>query len=494
MDHASHDSGDDIVLDAEVAVHDRLFINGAWVPATGEQQTDLHDPRSGMLSGKTIHASPADLAATAQSSLAGFMAWRKRSAYNRSKLIRAAADLLRERAPEMAALITREQGKPIREAGVEIEAAADLLDWYAEEGRRAYGRIIPPRGPGFSQVIVREPVGPVVAITPTTFPISQAIRKIGPALAAGCSVIVRPPEQTPATNAALAEIFVDAGIPPGVLNLVYGDAKKIADCLVPHPAVRMVTIAGFLSDAKHVAALAGVHMKRSNVELVGHTPAVVMDDADVEMAAKLLAFSKYRNCGQACTAPTHFMIHAGIYDEFKERFIAETRRIQVGGDDRPATNMGPLASAARLDGIQELVDDAIEHGAKLEFGGNRIGTAGYFLQPTVLSEVTSDMRIMSDQLFGPVALLSTFETLDEVIEKSNRLPYGRAIYVFTGSTAVASLLSSSLRAAMISINHLGLELPETPFEGLNDSGFGYEGGPDAIDSYLVTKFISHATL
>lgn len=492
MDTMARIPGDDEAFDAPMRMHTRLFIDGIWVEATGRGHTDLYDPASGNISGRVIHAGNADLAAAVASSQAGFLAWRNRSALNRSKTLKSAANLLRERLPQIAALTTREQGKPLREAGLEIEASADLLEWFAEEGRRTYGRIIPARGPGIKQSVVREPVGPVAAFTPTTFPISQAIRKIGPALATGCSMILKPPEEVPETSAALAEVFRDAGLPAGVLNIVYGDILDVSEYLVAQPVVRMVAFTGMLRAGKHIAALAGIHMKRSTMELAGHTPAIVCDDACLETSVKLLAFSKYRNCGQVCVSPTRFIIQTAIYREFKEKFVAEAARIRVGSGDHQDTMMGPLVNERRLHDIEELIGDAIEKGATLELGGKRIGRAGNFLQPTVLSDVTADMRIAHEQLFGPVALLCSFNDLDEVIEESNSLAYGRAAYVFTRSASKADRLSAELQVGMISINHLGLELPETPFVGVKDSGYAAEGGSEAIDNYLVTKFVSHA--
>ncbi|TDY22030.1 succinate-semialdehyde dehydrogenase/glutarate-semialdehyde dehydrogenase [Paraburkholderia sp. BL6665CI2N2] len=474
--------------------HTRLFIDGAWVEATGGGYTDIYDPTNGEIAGRLTHAGKADLATAVAASQAAFKVWRARSAFERCKVIRAAAELLRERAPQIAALMTREQGKPLKEARIEIELSADLLDWFAEEGRRVYGRVIQARGRGINQVASREPVGPVAAFTPWNFPISQAIRKIGPALAAGCSMVIKPPEETPATTGALADIFQDAGLPAGTLNFVYGVPSEISEYLISNPAIRKVSFTGSVSVGKHIAALAGIHMKRCTMELGGHAPAIVFDDADIDAAVKLLTFSKYRNCGQVCVSPTRFIIQTGVYDEFRRKFIEEAARVRVGNGDQPDTMMGPLISARRLHAVQELITDAVERGAKLELGGGRVGQSGHFLEPTVLSDVTVAMRIMNEEPFGPVALLSAFESTGEVIEEGNRLSYGLASYAFTRSAATASRLSSELEVGMLSINHLGLGLPETPFGGVKDSGYGSEGGTEAIESYLVTKFVSHATV
>ncbi|MFJ2993716.1 NAD-dependent succinate-semialdehyde dehydrogenase [Pandoraea sp. NPDC087047] len=473
--------------------HARLFIDGAWVDATGGGYTDIYDPTNGEIDAKLTHAGKQDLAAAVAASQAGFRVWRATSAFERYKILRTAARLMRERTPQIAVQMTREQGKPLREAQVEMALSADLLDWFAEEGRRTYGRVIPSRAQHVSQVVTREPVGPVAAFTPWNFPISQAIRKIGPALAAGCSMVIKPPEETPGTTGALADIFHDAGVPAGVLNFVYGVPSEISEYLISHPAIRKVSFTGSVTVGKHIAALAGIHMKRCTMELGGHAPAFVFDDADIDAAVKLMTFSKYRNSGQVCVSPTRFLVQAGVYDEFRQKFVKEATRLRVGNGAHPDTTMGPLISARRLHAVQELINDAVERGATLELGGSRIGNAGNFLEPAVLSDVTPAMRIMNEEPFGPVALMRSFETLDEVIEEGNRLPYGLASYAFTRSAATAARLSSELEVGMLSINHLGLGLPETPFGGVKDSGYGSEGGTEAIESYLVTKFVSHAT-
>jgi succinate-semialdehyde dehydrogenase/glutarate-semialdehyde dehydrogenase len=341
-------------------------------------------------------------------------------------------------------------------------------------------------------MVVREPIGPVAAFTPSSFPIAQAIRRIGPALAAGCSVIIQPAVETQMCTAAISDIFRDAGLPPGVLNVVYGDLTEVSEYLISHAAIRSVSFTGSVRAGKDIAALAGIHMKRCSMELAGHAPAIVFDDADVESAVKLLAYSKYRNCGQMCIAPVRFLIQSGVYEQFKALFVAEVRRLRVGNGNKADVTMGPLITERRLHEVQELINDALERDAKLEVGGQRVGELGNFLAPTVLSAVTADMRIMNEELIGPVALLGVFNTLDEVIEEANRLPFGLASYVFTRSNVTANRLASEVEAGMVSVNHLGLGLPETPYGGVKDSGFGSGGGAEAIDSYLVTKFVSHA--
>jgi succinate-semialdehyde dehydrogenase/glutarate-semialdehyde dehydrogenase len=340
--------------------------------------------------------------------------------------------------------------------------------------------------------VVKEPVGPVAAFTPWNFPVSQAVRKIAAALATGCSIIVKPPEETPASPAALADIFRDAGLPDGVLNLVYGNPPDISGYLVPHPVIRKVSFTGSVPVGKHLAALAGQHMKRATMELGGHAPAIVFDDADLDKAAELLAASKFRNAGQVCVSPTRFLIQEQAYQPFLEKFVGRVKSIKVGDGLAEGTKMGPLVNERRVQAVDTLISEAVSQGAKLETGGKRIGNKGSFYEPTVLSGVTSDMRIMNEEPFGPVALVAPFSGFDDVIAEANRLPYGLAAYAFTSSAKTATALGQELETGMLTLNHLGLALPEVPFGGIKDSGYGSEGGTEALEAYLVTKFVSQS--
>jgi succinate-semialdehyde dehydrogenase/glutarate-semialdehyde dehydrogenase len=358
----------------------------------------------------------------------------------------------------------------------EVNGSADIIDWFAEEGRRTYGRIVPARAEGVCQLVVKEPVGPVAAFTPWNFPVSQAVRKIGAALATGCSIIVKPPEETPASPAALADIFRDAGLPAGVLNLVYGNPPDISGYLVPHPVIRKVSFTGSVPVGKHLAALAGQHMKRATMELGGHAPAIVFDDADLDKAAELLAASKLRNAGQVCVSPTRFLIQERAYQPFLDKFVGKVKAVKVGDGLAESTQMGPLVNERRVQAVDALIAEAVSQGAKLETGGKRIGNKGSFYEPTVLSGVTGDMRIMNEEPFGPVALVAPFRGFDEVVAEANRLPYGLAAYAFTASVKTATELGQELETGMLTLNHLGLALPEVPFGGVKDSGYGSEGG------------------
>lgn len=472
----------------------KLFIDGAWSSAAGGRTIEVRNPATGEVIGQVAHAGIEDLDRALAAAQRGFRKWRKVSAFERSKVLREAARLMRERAKSIAELLSIEQGKPLAEALVEIQTSADLFDWFAEEGRRTYGRVIPARAEGVYQLAIKEPVGPVAAFTPWNFPVSQAVRKIGPALATGCSIIVKPPEETPASPACLADIFKDAGLPDGVLNLVYGNPPEISGYLIPHPVIRKVSFTGSVPIGKQLAALAGQHMKRTTMELGGHAPAIVFDDADVDAAANLLAAAKFRNGGQVCVSPTRFLIQEKAYGKFVDRLVDHARAVKVGDGLAEGTRMGPLVNERRLQAVEGLISEAVAAGAKVETGGKRIGNSGSFFEPTVLTGVTPEMRIMNEEPFGPVALVMPFATFDDVVVEANRLPYGLAAYAFTRSVKTATDLGSEIESGMLTINHLGLALPEVPFGGIKDSGYGSEGGSEALDAYLVTKFVTQAGL
>jgi succinate-semialdehyde dehydrogenase/glutarate-semialdehyde dehydrogenase len=472
----------------------QLHVAGQWRAAAGGRTLPVINPATEEVIGQVAHASTADLDEALEAAAKGFETWRKVSAFDRSKLMRKAADLFRSRADETARLLTLEQGKPLPEAKMEALAAADIIDWFAEEARRAYGRVIPARAEGVYQLVVKEPVGPVAAFTPWNFPINQVVRKLSAAVATGCSIIVKAPEETPASPAALVRAFVDAGIPPGVVNLVFGVPAEISEYLIPHPVIRKVTFTGSTPVGKQLAALAGQHMKRVTMELGGHAPAIVFDDADLEHAAKTLAGAKFRNAGQVCVSPTRFLVQEKLYEPFVERFVALSKAVKVGNGTEQGVQMGPLAHDRRIPWVEGLVADARQRGAEVHTGGERIGNKGYFYQPTVLTGVGKDARMMNEEPFGPVAMIAPFKELDEVVEEANRLPYGLAAYAFTRSARTANAVAAKVETGMMTINHLGLALPEVPFGGVKDSGYGSEGGSEAIEAYLNTKFVTQAGL
>ena len=467
-----------------------LHINGTWKAAADGRSMDIINPATETSLGSLAHAGIGDLDEALEAAGRGFKTWRSTSAFDRSKLMRKAAELLRQRVEHIAALMTLEQGKPLAEARLETLAAADIIDWFAEEARRSYGRIIPARSGNVSQAVTKEPVGPVAAFTPWNFPLNQSVRKLSAALAAGCSIIIKGPEETPASPAELIRAFVDAGLPDGVVNLVFGSPAEISGYLISHPVIKKISFTGSTVVGKQLAALAGLHMKRVTMELGGHAPVIVLPDADIDRAVHSMSASKFRNAGQICVAPTRFLVAEKIYDEFVERFSNAAREIRVGDGLAEGTTMGPLANHRRIQAMEDLVQDAVRHGAELVTGGKRIGNVGYFFEPTVISNVPRSARAMNEEPFGPIALMVPVSGIDEALAEANRLNYGLAAYAFTRSVSNAARLSDGIASGMISINHYGLGFPEVPFGGINDSGYGTEGGADALESYLSSKFVT----
>ena len=470
-----------------------LLIDNAWAGAADGRTIEVINPATGEVIGRASHAGVADLDRALAAAARGFAAWRKVAAFDRSKLLRRAADHMRAAAEETARTMSAEQGKPLAEARMETAGAADVIDWFAEEARRTYGRIIPARADGVVQMVTREPVGPVAAFTPWNFPISQAVRKVAAALAAGCSVILKGPEETPASCAALVRAFVDAGLPPGALNLVFGTPAEISAHLIASPLIRKISFTGSTAVGKQLAALAGSHMKRATMELGGHAPAIVFDDADLDAAATVLAANKLRNAGQVCIAPTRFLVQQAAYEPFLERLDARFAAARVGDGMAEGTTMGPLAHARRVEAMEAFVADARARGATVRTGGERIGNAGYFFAPTILTDVPTDARIMNEEPFGPIAVVAPFAHFEDAVAEANRLPYGLASYAYTRSAGRAAAIAAAVDAGMMGINHHGLALPETPFGGVRDSGYGSEGGAEAMEAYLTVKFVSQAS-
>jgi succinate-semialdehyde dehydrogenase/glutarate-semialdehyde dehydrogenase len=474
--------------------HVQLYIDGHWREGADARKLPVRNPATGDVMGELACAETSDLEEVAQAAHRGFDVWRKISAFDRYKMMRKAAQLLRDRAETVAQLMTLEQGKPLAEARMEVMAGADTIDWFAEEGRRAYGRVIPARQMDVYQLVIKEPVGPVAAFTPWNFPINQIVRKLAAALAAGCSIIVKAPEETPASPAELIRVFIDAGVPAGVVNLIYGDPAHISTYLIAHPAIRKISFTGSTPVGKQLAAMAGQHMKRMTMELGGHAPVIVFNDADISLAAKTMAASKFRNAGQVCVSPTRFLVQEGVFNEFVEQFVLHAEKLKVGNGMEAGITMGPLANPRRVTAMQNLVDDAEQQNAKLKTGGKRLGSSGNFWTPTVLTELSLSARAMSEEPFGPMALINPFNTFDDAVQEANRLPFGLAAYAWTRSARTVQQIAASVQTGMITINHLGLGMPETPFGGVKDSGYGSEGGTEALEAYLNPKFVSQAGL
>src|SRR4051812_18425590 len=395
------------------------FINGQWQDAADGRTLAVFNPATGKEIGRVAHAGKADLDKALEAAQKGFETWRDMTAADRSKIMRKAAALMRERAAEIAPVLTQEQGKPLAEAKGEAMAAADIIEWFAEEGFRVYGRIVPSRwNLAVRQMVIKDPVGPVAAFTPWNFPINQVVRKVGAALAAGCSMLVKAPEETPAAAAALIRAFADAGPPPGVLGLVYGNPAEISSYLIPHPVIRKITFTGSTPVGKQLAAMAGQHMKRVTMELGGHAPVIVCEDADIALAVKSAGAAKFRNAGQVCISPTRFLVHESIRGEFAAALTKHAQGLKVGDGMTEGTTMGPLANPRRLTAMAEFQADAVKRGAQVLAGGKRIGDAGNFWEPTVLADVPLDAKVFNDEPFGPVAALRSFTSLEEAIKEA----------------------------------------------------------------------------
>ena len=469
-----------------------LYIDGEFIQGGGRREQDVINPATEAVLGRLPHATRADLDRALAAAQRAFGPWKKTSPVERSAILRRVAELTRLRAPEIARNITLDQGKPLAEALAEVTNCAEHAEWHAEEGRRIYGRVVPPRDPAVRQFVLREPIGVCAAFTPWNFPFNQAIRKIVAALASGCTLILKGPEDSPSAVVALARLFHDAGLPPGVLNIVWGVPGEVSTYLIESPVVRKISFTGSGPVGKQLAALAGAQMKRATMELGGHSPVLVFDDADVERAAEMLARQKVRNAGQVCVSPTRFYVQEKAYDRFLARFTDVIAAIRVGNGLEPGTQMGPLAHARRVASMERFLDDAGQRGAKVLTGGARIGSTGFFFAPTVITDLPDDAMLMVDEPFGPLAPVTRFKHIDEVLGRANSLPFGLAAYVFTQSLQTAHAVSSGLEAGMVTINHFGLGLAETPFGGIKDSGYGSEGGEETFDGYLVTKFITQA--
>jgi succinate-semialdehyde dehydrogenase/glutarate-semialdehyde dehydrogenase len=465
-----------------------LCLEGEWVE-TGAW-LDITNPATGGIIGRVAKAGPREIERAVRAAVTGFDQWRQISAFERAAILHRATGIIRQRLESIARIVTTEQGKPLAESKSEILGACDTVDWFAEEGRRAYGQIVPSRAPGVLQMVLKDPVGPVVAFSPWNFPINQAMRKIGTALAAGCSIILKGPEDTPAGPAEIVRALHEAGVPKGVVSLLYGKPSEISAALIPHPAIRKISFTGSTAVGKELASLAGRHMKRMTMELGGHAPAIVCADADLDLAVRVIAAAKFRNAGQVCTAPTRILVQRPVFQEVLGRFLDISAARRVGDGLREETTMGPLIHSRRVADITVLLEDARQKGATFHLGGERLAGAGSFFAPTVLTGLTQDMRLMNEEPFGPVAMLLPFDTVEEALAESGRLDYGLASYAFTHSLATATMLTCGMQAGMLTINHNGLALPEVPFGGIKDSGYGTEGGSKAINDYINERLVS----
>ncbi|EON13850.1 aldehyde dehydrogenase [Pandoraea sp. SD6-2] len=467
-----------------------LYIDGKFIGAGSRRSLPVCDPAMETVIGELPLAERADIDDAILAAQSAFARWKRESPLVRSDILRQAARLIRERANHIGRCITLDQGKPLHEAVAEVLSSAEHLDWHAEEGRRIYGRVVPPRNPDVQQTVLREPVGVCAAFSPWNFPFNQALRKVAAALASGCTLVLKGPEESPSAIVALAHAFHDAGLPHGCLNIVWGDPSEVSTQLIESPIVRKISFTGSVPVGRHLAALAAGQMKRMTMELGGHAPVIVCEDADVARAATMLATYKFRNAGQVCVSPTRFFVQRAVYADFVSRYVDEVRKIQLGHGLSNGVTMGPLAHGRRVTAMTEFVEDAKAHGAEVATGGRSPEAVGHFFEPTVVLAPPPESRLMNEEPFGPVVGIVPFQDLDEALAEANRLPFGLASYAFTDSARYAHKISREMEAGMVNINHFGMGPAEIPFGGIKASGFGSEGGAETFDGYLVTKFVT----
>lgn len=467
----------------------RQYIDGAWRTGQGGTSSPVFNPATEEVHAELPHASPADVGDAVAAAARAFSTWRRVPAMERATLVRGIGDTLRARKEDIACRITRELGKPLGEARKEVDTAAEMFDWAAEEARRSYGRLIPARSPGVTQSAVLEPVGPVAAFSGWNAPLITPSRKISGALAAGCSIVIKPSEETPSVALAIAEAAAEVGLPSGLLNMVFGDPAAIADQLLDAPDIAMVTFTGGTSIGKQIGAKAAATMKRATLELGGHAPVVVCDDVDVEAVVRSAVATKFRNAGQVCTSPTRFYVQEGIYARFADLFVQAAQALRVGDGLHDGVQMGPLKNARRRDAVERMVADARRGGITVAAGGERLEGRGFFYPPTVLLDFPDECLAANEEPFGPIAMLRPFGTLDDAVTQANRLPFGLAAYVFTRDVTRARHLAEAVESGVVCVNEWQASLPETPFGGVKDSGLGSEGGIEGLREFQRTKCV-----
>ncbi len=465
-----------------------MLIGGEQISGGGRETDDVIDPATGEVLGTLPLANAGDLDTALDNAAKGFRAWRTTPADKRAQTLTGAAKLLRERAADIAQMMTREQGKPLAEAKGEVMYSASLFEFYAGECRRNYGRTL-VRPAGQHAEVRYEPVGPVAAFAPWNFPAINVARKVGGPIAAGCSVIVKPSEETPAAGIAVVQALLDAGLPPEVCQVVFGVPDEVSRHLLGSPVIRKLSFTGSTAVGKHLAKLAAEDMKRTTMELGGHGPVLVFADSNVEQVLDTMVAAKFRNSGQVCVSPTRFLVEAPIYDQFREGFVRRAKAIKLGNGLEEGTQMGPMANARGTEGIAKKVADAVEHGAKLHTGGERVGNQGFFYAPTVLSDIPLAAEIMNEEPFGPVALLNSYVDEAAMIAEANRLPYGLAAYAWTESPSRRRRLADEIEAGMIAINGASVSAVDAPFGGVKWSGHGSEDGAEGVSACMVIKTV-----
>lgn len=467
-----------------------LLIDGQFRQGSGGDAQDVINPATEETLATVPHATASDLDEALAAAEKGFKTWKAMTPLARQAIINKAADIIMANIDEHARDLTMEMGKPIGESKIELALGMDCLRWYGEEGKRAYGRIVPSRIPGARQLVTKEPIGVASAFVAWNFPCMNVVRKIGGALGAGCSLIIKPSEETPGTAVAIARAFQEAGLPDGVLNVVFGVPDTVSRHVLADTRVKKLSFTGSVPVGKHLQKLAAENLIRCTMELGGHSPVVIFDDADLDNAIDVIGNNKFRNAGQVCISPTRFYVQENVYSKFVEGFAEVANNLKVGNGLDDGVQMGPLIDERRLPIMEDWVSDAKDHGASVAAGGERLGNKGYFYKPTVLRDVPEDARIMNEEPFGPVAPVTAFKSVDEVVDKANKLSFGLASYVFTTDGKKARAMSDAIDAGLVGVNHPGVSTPETPFGGVNESGYGSEGGTEGLECFLRTKFVT----
>lgn len=468
----------------------KLLIDGEERSGADEKWEDVVNPATGQVIGSVAHASRADLDRALETSVRGLKEWSRRTPWDRGAILKKAADLLRERKNELGYAMTLEQGKPLREAIAEVDRSADFLEWGGEQARRITADGLMGRDPDNRITIERHPIGVVAAFTPWNFPMALAAKKFGGALGAGCSIICKPSEDTPASVLGLAKALLDAGVPPAAIAVVYGVPAEVSSYLIPAPQVAKITFTGSIPVGKMLAAAAGREMKPVTMELGGHAPVIVCNDNDPIKLADYLVPKKFFNAGQICISPTRFFVEDEVYDRFVDRFVETTAMISVGDGTLQESQMGPLANGRRLDAISDLVEDARRKGATVRTGGGRIGNIGYFYAPTVLTDVPADAKVLNEEPFGPVVPIIRFKDEDDMLRQANGLEYGLSGYLFTNDAKRQRRLSDALHVGTVGVNDIPTHIAEVPLGGWKSSGYGTEGGQTILEPYQKTKFVS----
>ncbi len=470
----------------------QMYINGEWTKAVSGKSFPVTNPANGKQIATVPFGGREDAKLAVDAAEKAFRSWSAKTAEERSYLLRKWYDCIMDHKEEIAETMTLEQGKPMKEALGEVAYAASFVSWYAEEAKRIYGETIPASSTDKRIVVLKQPVGVVCAITPWNFPAAMITRKVAPALAAGCTAVIKPAEQTPLTALKLAEAAEKAGIPKGVINIVTGDPKEIGETWLKDSRVRKLTFTGSTEVGKLLMRGSADTVKKVSLELGGHAPFIVFQDADIDAAVEGVIQSKFRNNGQTCVCANRIYVHESIADEFTEKFKEEASKLVVGDGLDPDTQIGPLIDEAALKKVEDHIQDAVQKGGRIECGGNRIAELrdGYFIEPTVISGATDDMKVMQEETFGPVAPITTFTDPDEVVERANNSPYGLAAYIFTKDLKTAITVSEKLEYGIVGINDGLPSVAQAPFGGFKESGLGREGGHYGIEEFLEIKYVS----